>query len=238
VFNPKVSGIVAGVAFILSLLIGLFTGSQFLTVFFRALILGVIFFVLVSLAYWLVSQFLPELLVSSSDESGENDAPGSQVDISVDASTDSLEDISDMESPKKMALPVENLASSEADDSSQDSSDQGLYQKPQDDYNEKEEGNVSPSLDAAVSAAVPAKETSGSVNVLPDLESMSGSFALSDESDEGDDEESAAVEIEDEPSSTSSSASPQKRKTVDPGEFDVQGMASAIQTILKREQKG
>jgi hypothetical protein len=217
-FNPKISGIIAGAAFVLSFLIGLFTGSQFLPVLLRAFVLAVIFFVLSALAYWLVSQFLPELLSPPLDDSGEIDVPGSKVDISIDASDD--ED--------------------ESNNTLQNSSMQGLDQKTQDDYNGEGERGISSVGDSAASAAVPDEssesgDVSKSVDVLPDLESMSGYFAPSEESDDGED----VVEMEDDLSSAPSLSEPSRsRKNSDPGDFNVQEMASAIQTILRREDKG
>jgi hypothetical protein len=231
VFNPKVSGIIAGVAFILSFLIGLFTGSQFFPVFLRAFILAVIFFVLASLAYWLISQFLPELLHSPSDESGEIDVPGSKVDISIDSSNDdsalgsingsaqeSLASDSERSVFSRVTTPV---------------SAQGLDQKPQDDYNMKGEGLPG---DLTKSTAVPDEDASAAIDVLPDLESMSGSFASPADSEE----ESDVVEMEDDLSSSAPSFPEPSRtkKQSDPGDFNVQEMASAIQTILRRDEKG
>jgi hypothetical protein len=232
VFNPKVSGIIAGIAFILSFLIGLFTGSQFFSVLLRALILAAIFFALSSLAYWLINQFLPELLSNNSDAPGEIDVPGSKVDISIESSDDD----SESEPVKNSSFVSENPIYEDASNSGQQYSMQGLDQKTQDDYNKTREGGLSPAQTTAEMAAVPGKDTSESVDVLPDLESMSGYFAQPEESESDGD----VVEMEEDVSSSLPSMSEPSRtkKNSDPGDFNVQEMASAIQTILRRDEKG
>jgi hypothetical protein len=243
VFNPKVSGIIAGIAFVLSILIGLFTGSQFFPVMLRAFILAIVFFVLSSLVYWLLSQFLPELLTSSSNESNGIDIPGSKVDISIDA--DELSDDID-------SVPIRNAASESVNSIQENNGDiddqsslQGLDQKPPDDYNKAGDGNVPQSLVESEKAAVPGNgasdsgEYSKSLDVLPDLESMSDSFTPVEE-----EEESDVVEMDDDLSSASSIPSMgselkrSSRKNADPGDFNTQELASAIQTILRRDEKG
>jgi hypothetical protein len=243
VFNPKISGIIAGIAFVLSILIGLFTGSQFFPVFLRALIIAPIVFVLSSLLYWLISQFLPELLASPSNVSDDLDVPGSKVDISIDESelaVSSADDIDSITVRNPASEPTELVQENNGDIDEQ-SSIQGLDQKPQDDYNKAEEGSVPQSLIVNEKAAVPEKDASGSgdysksLDVLPDLESMSGSFAPAEE-----EEEAEVEEMEDDFSSAPSSSEPKRssKKHSDPGDFNVQELASAIQTVLRREEKG
>jgi hypothetical protein len=229
VFNPKISGIIAGLSFVISFLVGLFTGSQFLSVLLRALVLAFVFFVLSSLAYWLISRFIPELLTPTTDESGENDIPGSKVDISIDSSEDETESI------KNNTSGADNSDGDELGNSILASA-QGLDQKRQDDYNEGGSGVVSSTPNSANVTAIPEDSGSESVDVLPDLESMSGYFAPSEESDE----ESDVVEMEDDVSSSFPSMSEPSRtkKNSQSGDFNVQEMASAIQTILRRDEKG
>lgn len=260
-FNPKVSGIIAVAAFILSFLIGLFTGSQFFPVFLRALILAVIFFILSSVIYWVITQFLPDLLTSSSEESIEIDVPGSKVDISIDSSDDEndLTSIDESVPPTGNSGLAENSGQEDGGVIEAQSSAQGLDQRAQDDYNKAGEGDAPPSPDiVSGKSAVPGNDVSESgassgqgasleagsssepLDVLPDLESMSGSFDPSSESEE----EGDAPEIETEEESSSSappasvSGPSRSRKNSDPGDFNVQELASAIQTILRRDEKG
>jgi hypothetical protein len=82
-FEPKVPLIGSAIGFVLSLLVGLFSGAAFLVVLFRALGMGLLFGALVFLARYLLIKFLPELLdgtVSSPDSSEKN---GAMVDITV-----------------------------------------------------------------------------------------------------------------------------------------------------------
>lgn len=235
-FNPKISGIIAGVAFVVSFLVGLFAGSQFLTVLLRAFILAAVFFILASLAYWLVSQFIPELLAHSQDEpdvidTSGFDSPGSMVDISVDSSNESPE----LEILGGSGPELGDRSSGGMMNPGQTSPIQGLDQKQQDDYNKGGEGftPIAPD-DLAELTAVPEEDETGTIDDLPDLESMSGFFAQSDE----DDDDDGVIGLEDEISSPSAPRPSRAKKTSNSGDFNVQEMASAIQTILKRDEKG
>jgi cytoskeletal protein RodZ len=93
----NIGGIVAGVAFILSFLIGLIGQASFPAILIRAFLFAGIFF-----ALFLVIQIVGKKFLSNFEfvkESGEEESeppPGSRVDISVedDASTDQAEDVS------------------------------------------------------------------------------------------------------------------------------------------------
>ena len=233
-FNPKISGIAAGIAFILSFLVGLISGSQFAAVLIRALIFGIVFFLLASVAYWLVTQFIPELLDRPSPEPSEiNDSevayPGSRVDISVDSQDDPPAVQNGGSGPE-----MENFGGNSGN--AQDNiSGQGMDQKPEDDYNKGEEGyDPGSSQNPAEFAAVPSGDGPGQVDVLPDMESMSGFFTPSEEPGE----ESEVIGMEDDFPSASAPVSSRKKNTGASEDFNVQEMASAIQTILKRDQKG
>ncbi|GHT79819.1 hypothetical protein FACS1894130_09730 [Spirochaetia bacterium] len=77
--NFKWGGIAAGFGFILSLLIGLISGAGIFALA-RALVIGIVFFILGVGAYMVISRFLSELLEAIP---GGKDNPGSRVDISV-----------------------------------------------------------------------------------------------------------------------------------------------------------
>jgi hypothetical protein len=85
-FNIKISGIIAVCACALSLLLGLVSGGSFVMVLIRALIFGVVFFVLIAGAQVLIGQFLPELfnVEIAFPMTPAQPEPGSVVDISVD----------------------------------------------------------------------------------------------------------------------------------------------------------
>jgi hypothetical protein len=82
--NVKLSALVSGGAFMLSLIIGLLSGAG-IAALVRALILGAAFFLVTGGAYWLIVKFLPELLSPlPEDQATEAGAPpGAQVDISL-----------------------------------------------------------------------------------------------------------------------------------------------------------
>ena len=80
--NLKVSGIIAIAAFFLSLLIGIISGTAMPLLLVRAIVFAVLFFIMVSLIYVLVSRFLPELLAAESTTHTDIDfLQGSRVDI-------------------------------------------------------------------------------------------------------------------------------------------------------------
>jgi len=83
-FNIKVSSIVAGIAFILSLLTGIISGGSFFIVLLRALICAVAFSALITGMRVLISIFLPELLQFDEKENVAEHTVGTNVDISIE----------------------------------------------------------------------------------------------------------------------------------------------------------
>ena len=79
--NLRLSGICAGTAFIISLLIGLFSRAPLSVLMLRALAFAALFFVLSALARMLIIRFLPEMM----EEEGLSDRvihrPGSRINI-------------------------------------------------------------------------------------------------------------------------------------------------------------
>jgi hypothetical protein len=82
VFNLKWSVLASALGFVLSLLVSLVSGAGFYSLL-RAVIFGVVFFVISSLLYWMIKRFLPELLTPE-DEGMPSLDLGSQVDIALD----------------------------------------------------------------------------------------------------------------------------------------------------------
>jgi hypothetical protein len=82
--NPKLSGIAAAAGFVLSLLIGVFSGGALDISLLRALFFGIVFFVLAALAWLFINRFLPELLLPPEEEPLMTGLEtGSRVNISV-----------------------------------------------------------------------------------------------------------------------------------------------------------
>jgi hypothetical protein len=212
VFNPKVCVIAGGAAFVLSFLIGVISGGGPLAALLRALIFGALFVLLSGGAYWALGRFLPELFESSGE--ADLDVPGSRVDIS------------------EGALDGEDGGEAGLDPNADSFGGNvlGLDQNGGNGYTVGGEGRSAPKAGEAAPAgqgsprmpAVPAGDAE-SVDVLPDLEAMSDAFLQPVSGGE--------------PSGPVRTPSGNKPQTME-GDFNAKEMASAIQTILKREEKG
>jgi hypothetical protein len=228
-FNPKLSGIFAGAGFIASLLVGLVTGAHFPLLLIRAFIFAAVFFALASAGYGAIQMYLPELLTG---ESGDVPALGGQVDISVGGDDEDAGDFS-LESGglgDELHEFLENPGNSGGD--TLDQTVEAVYTG---------EGEVG-EIQATPRPALP--DDSGfspgdtdSVDMLPDLDSMSGVFNSG----------SIPVVGGAEPAGTGFPASSFDGMETPVGRsgkqgldenFNVKEMASAIQTVLKRENKG
>jgi hypothetical protein len=202
VFNPKLYAIAGGAGFILSLIIGVFSGAGLFMSLLRALAFGAVFALFAGGAYWVISQFLPELLSPDSDDLGP-DAPGSRVNISVDGDDGeggALDPNSDSFGGNVL----------------------GLDHTSEEGYTSRGEAGERASASMAVPSAVDT-DGSGEVDLLPDLDAMAEAFipAVDDSQPQG-------------PSRSPSGNRPEKLD----GDFNTKEMASAIQTILKRDEKG
>ena len=83
-------GVFAGVTgFVLSFIIGIFSGANFGMVILRALLFGLLFFILGTGLWFLIHKFFPELLATIYNEeepdSFSSPSPGSTVDITLDS---------------------------------------------------------------------------------------------------------------------------------------------------------
>ncbi len=218
-FDPKISGLVAGIAFILSLLFGLLAGAAFLIALLRAGIFAVFFFVFSGIVYWLITQFIPELLESPSHESADSvvDAPdlGSKVNISVG------DDETIPENSLSSQLVKETIEEDEF------ISEKALDQNVEEGYTREEHGTArtESNEESSPSPALPVGVIDD-VDELPDLEGMSDAFVMPI-SELGEESESADAKVSTPIKNAGTSA-----------DFDPKEMAMAIQTILKRDQKG
>ncbi|HOJ99052.1 MAG TPA: hypothetical protein PLW34_05795 [Termitinemataceae bacterium] len=228
-FDPKISGITAAVAFGISFLIGLISGVSFWVLLLRAFLMGVLFFVLSGIAYWLITQYLPELMQTGRGTEGtpsleeEGPPPGSRVNITLEGEGEELspaaalsaeeEGLEEMVSPGGAPNPEKALDQMEEGEytkqgvASSDVADAGLREEPM------------PALPPGII---------DDVDELPDLESMADSFIT------------PGVEEEEEVSN-SSRRDPGGKGTKGKGgadSFDPKEMAMAIQTLLKKDQKG
>ena|GEM_PF-1687312 len=77
----RLGGLAAAGAFILSLMLGLFSGTTMPLVLFRPFLFALIFFFIINLAKYLISRFLPDLLDSARFSDNAGFSPGSRVNI-------------------------------------------------------------------------------------------------------------------------------------------------------------
>jgi hypothetical protein len=230
--NLKLSGAAAGAAFVFSLLIGLISGAGILALV-RAFIFGVVFFGMAGGLYWLALRFLPDLFEGSDNGSlrnsapgfvnsqGEAPPPGSLLDISL--GDEGREDVPEAD--------VGDYISVDGADSPEISTfeDSGLDQKGNNGYTIEGDIKENPiGAENAGGSELPASPLDVS-NDFSDLESLSTAFP-SGEAKGGRGVSEFMITPEN---------SAGRKATGGAGdlanEFDAEDMASAVQTILKRE---
>jgi len=217
VFSIKVCSIVAGGAFLLSFIAGIIGGAGFIAILFRAIIFAALAFGFATGAGFLINRFLPELMEASSSFDSErpdamNEESGSELDHlggTVDVSVGG--DTDEL---------LDYVASAGEESAETANSSSGLDQESEGGYTEG--GGMS--VTAATAARPP--DLIGDVDVLPDLEGLSDSFVTPITVGDSDNRSESRK--------PSVSASAQGSS----GQFDSKEMAMAIQTILKRDQKG
>jgi hypothetical protein len=227
-FNFKASGIAAGAAFVVSLLLGLLGGAGFPALLLRAFGFGVLFFVLSCLVFWLVGQFMPELLSGPDDLF---DAPGSRVNISVGSGPlegafppGDSDEVDNIDGQAAQVFP--GRLSAQAEDKKADFSVSAAGALDQDDetaYNEA-------GLVSEVSSAD--RRNAGGADLIPDFDTLSEAF-LPDSGPES--PEPAEVFNMPEPKKTGSTASANRGFA---GDFNPKELAQAIKTVLKKDEKG
>ena len=228
-FNPKISGIVAGVAFILSFLIGLMSRSPFPGLLLRPLLFGIFFFILTSLSFLLVERFLPELTGGAG--APELDVPGSRIDITEteeasevfnepfaypDESDEAIDDISMLTTKKETpSVPAPDTREKTSKSGMDPGSKSGMDQTGQTGYSELQEPGSS--------------SGSGDSDGLADLESLVGVFMPSSQ----DEEEDFLEYPTSEPSKkTAIGNKPQKLES----DFNPKELAIGIRNVLKKDE--
>jgi hypothetical protein len=223
-FNLKWSAIAGGTGLAVSLLVGIVSGAGFPMLLIRALILGAVFFVLGSLIWMVINNFIPELISPGAyEEDSGAPRPGSRVDISLgdaqesalpemfrgSGSGEEVGDIADLLSGKN--IPPNNPGMDQ-------NKEEGYTQKGGGEF-QSEAGETSAGPDAVSLAGF------GGEDVLPDLESMREAFNPSRE-------EPAELEPE--------TAIPERRPAASKnqslqGDFRPQELAAAIRTKISKE---
>jgi len=259
VHNLKIGGIIAGIAFILSFIIGLVNDISLPMLIFRAVLFAIIFLAIAILIKFLVSRFLPELLEESAEEVSPILQPGSRINI-----TEGEDDAA------PQAIPRPPVMGAHPDDSGEeglgnisdllsknganqvDSPQTGMDQNDQAGYNSGDGGlgefsasslaspELSQGLNEDASSALSSGRApgdgetgsfSGSTEILPDLESMAGVFGPVSGAAESDSEEYSP------PASTVKSSS--RDKAVEwSGDFNPKDLAEGLRTVLSKEKEG
>jgi hypothetical protein len=231
VFNLKLSGIVAGVAFILSLLIGLLSRTMPPALIIRPLIFALLFFIIANLINLLVNRFLPELLETNTVEKAADIVmPGSQIDIVEESSAvpgsiyarpdDSEENVGDISSLVYSPSGSRSSEDPAAAGSTATFNFGGMDQSGLDGYTEE-------------GIPTAASENGGSFDMLADLESLAGAFvSSSEEKEEGTEENQGFEEDPLAPARAPVGNKPPKME----GDFNPKDMAQGIRTILKKEE--
>lgn len=240
--NIKLSGIAGVIAFVVSLLLGIIGGSRISMVLLKALIFAVVFMVLSGGIYALISMYLPDLL--SPDDMEPQDYRGSRVDISLDdQGEEGLNSDYSPEGDENSAGIGENQ---DILNENRETSPDSLDQNRQDGYTIKGDVEIMAGMpeEAASSPESSGAGSVGSVEELPDFDSMATAFGGSS----GEIPETAVARtapggnsgLPAEVINAQFIGGPLKNKNIPELEekFDIKEMASAIQTILKREDKG
>ncbi|MDR2303703.1 MAG: hypothetical protein LBE10_03860 [Treponema sp.] len=230
--NIRNCAITAVTGFILSLLVGLFSGAGLFVVLFRALIFAVVFFVLAAAIQFLVGNYVPEILEGDDfdmDEPiGDNQTMGSRVNMIIG---DDEAAISKMYRDEGEGDEVGNI----------DDLVGGVDQNAKGDYTVKEAvfheaeapkprvaaNRKEPSLSPPDDDFAPVVET---VDVLPDIDSMAGSFLSSD----GKEMKEGVVDSAPASVSTPKWSSAGKSANLG-GDFNPKELAQAIRTKLNKD---
>jgi hypothetical protein len=238
VFNLKWCGIGALLGFILSLLVGLFSGAGFPVAVMRAFIMGAAFFILAGGMWFVISHFLPELL-NTEDEAGSlgDVSPGSRVDITLgdeggerfqgalpgQGTEEDLENIAVLMEGRhaSQSAPPQGGEASPGDfgvsaASAMDQMGEDKYTKKGSDPNNGSNAGFSGGAGSA---------SSGGLDTLPDLDAIAGSFSSPAEE---------PVETAAPVPGPSRSPAGGKAQSMN-GDFNPKDLAMGIRTILNKE---
>ncbi|MDR2374946.1 MAG: hypothetical protein LBD96_00750 [Treponema sp.] len=255
-FNIRWSGVAALAAFIISLTLGFLVRAHVLVILLRAFGFAAAFFFLAALVWRLVNRYLPELLQSPLPQ----DIPlmqgfenGSRVNITVGdgeiphdaavppetASGESVGNIVDLmragpsvrenTGPLPAAPPAQETAAPSEFQFTAPAAAEGMDQSPPARYTEEREGvsaAPNPVPTGGISGVSGLGDLSGGVESLPDLDALAGTFLSSGAAEE---------EAVSNPASSSGGEYRSKKGKEVGEDFNPKELASAIQTILKRD---
>jgi hypothetical protein len=222
VINLKWSVFAGGFGFTASLLVGIFSGAGFPFALLRAGIFGAAFFGLAGLAWFLINNFIPELLYTGAGDEDSREPPGSRVDISVEDGQESALPELPRASGEDEVDNISDLASGKTPPPRAT----GMDQMREDGYTETSGVDLQTETPAASNGASPGEDY-GLGDALPDLDSMTGAFVQGGE-------EAALVEAEAETSLSGRRPIGNKNQSLQ-GDFDPKELAAAIRTTLNKE---
>jgi hypothetical protein len=231
-FEPKVPAVCGAIGFVLSFLIGLFSGAAFFIVLLRAVIMAVMFAGLALGGRFLLQRFLPELLSPTDGADNEVDDSGNVVNITI--GENEKDGMSFSESAgQDQSVPDFLQGARQASDSEPGIPDRQVQESSLD-----AEGVGSRALDVpiggdmkesgGISSAKPhfGNETAGGLDVLPDLDDF-----LPDVKNGGED----AMPPEDLISGNSDGTARFDAADLGGAAVESETMAKAIRTILSRD---
>jgi hypothetical protein len=260
VFNLRWSAISSAAAFAVSLALGFSVRAQMHIIFLRALGFAVAFFLLAVLIWRLINKYIPELLQppSAQDPSVAGLEPGGRLNLTLgdeevprnaalppeDGADNSLGNIAElMNRPSRRSSPAGDSQESAPEvpelsallpsyEGPPPAQVQGMDQAPQSGYTQGggAVSGESPPVQRPADGFPGLGDTSGDVESLPDLDALAGSFLSSPAAGE---EDQGFPGLGSSPRPAGESR-PGKGKNA--GEdFNPKELASAIQTILKRD---
>ena len=246
-FNLKFSGIVAGIAFIISLLLGLIGRSTMPMLLLKPVLFACVFFMISILVKLVASHFLPELM-EESDFEEDPYRPGSRVDITDDDSMGYPPGaLGGSGGEPSTAAPGFSFIGARPDDSEDglgDISDlaskstfssgvsgefsmgMGMDQNDEEGYTE----GVGSRGSQARASKTGEGEDFNPDEMLPDLDSMAGVFMPSSSNEESEGTEHPSYGPLKKPSS---SAAPTWTE-----DFNAKEMAQGLRTVLNKEKEG
>jgi hypothetical protein len=236
----RASLIASGAAAVLSILVGIISGVEFLPLMLRALLGGLAFGGVVFLALFLLRRFLPELF--GAQEEAEKPL-GGNVDIvlpgevpepisGAEARDEAAEDVEAVVDEAPPRRPGRAAAAAPADDGG-DEAEAGLSEDVSPfvadsllDGPPADEDEGAAVAAAAAAAAKPLRNHGGldDLDVLPDLESLSDGFSTSAEADGTSVHEYGESER-------------RPKEGGSRGDADPAVLAQAVRTLLKRDQE-
>jgi hypothetical protein len=251
-FNFRVAGIAGGAAFVLSFLVGLVSGAGILVVLLRAVIFAVLFFGASCGIHFVVQTFLPELL-SSTGEASVGDildgAPGSRVNVTVGEAiqgafpTGDFDEVDNIDGKKRAPDPgsvsVAGLSGLSDADGGFESAMPTLSAPPLETPSQPlpkaaplPKETPLPGAPLEKSGGAGYTETKGPPEVadlMPDIDALGEAFLP---------QAGGAAESEPVYDTPVQTISPSSKGSGLKGDFNPKELAQAIQTVLKKDEKG